>query len=55
MEVERSYLWVSKWGRNGSTKERAEIAEKELEGDEQCGNAEKVDETVVLSAGFWVT
>jgi len=25
------------------------------EGDEQCGNAEKVDETVVLSAGFWVT
>jgi len=36
-------------------KERAGIAEKELEGDEQCGNAEKVDETVILSAGFWVT
>ena len=42
-------------GRNGSAKEIAEIAEKELEGDEQCGNAEKVDETVVLSARFWVT
>jgi len=46
---------VSKLGRNGSAKERAGITEKELEGDEQCGNAEKVDEIVVLSAGFWVT
>jgi len=38
---------MSKCGRKGSAKERAEIAEKELEGDEQCKNAERLDETVV--------
>jgi len=55
MEMEKSYLLMSKCGRNGSAEERAEITEKELKGDEQCGNAERTDETVVLSAGFWVT
>ena len=38
---------MSKCGRKGSAKERAEIAEKGLEGDEQCRNAERMDETVV--------
>ena len=38
---------MSKCGRKGSAKERAEIAEKELEGNEQCRNAERMDETVV--------
>jgi len=47
MEMEKSYLLMSKCGRNGSAKKRAEIAEKELEGDEQCENAERMDETVV--------
>jgi len=41
--------------RSGSAKERTETAEKELEEDEQCENAKRVDETVVSSAGFWVT
>jgi len=43
---------VSKKGRSGSAKERAEIVKKELEGDEQCKNAKRVDETVVSSAEF---
>jgi len=47
MEMEKSYPLMSKCERNGSAKERAEIAEKELEGDEQCGNAGRMDETVV--------
>jgi len=47
MEMEKSYLLMSKWGRKGSAKERAEIKEKELEGDEQCQNGERMDETVV--------
>jgi len=34
---------MSKCGR----KERAEVAKKGLEGDEQCRNAERMDETVV--------
>jgi len=38
---------MSKRGRKESTKERAEVAEKRLEGDEQCGDAERMDETVV--------
>ena len=41
--------------RRGSAKERTEIAERELEEDEQCENAKRVDETVVSSAEFWVT
>jgi len=47
IEMEKSYLLMPKCGRNGSAKERAEITEKVLEGDEQCGNAERMDETVV--------
>jgi len=38
---------MSKYGRKESAKERAEVAEKGLEGDEQCRNAERMDETVV--------
>ena len=45
--MEKSYLSMSKRGRKGSAKERAEIAEKELAGDEQCRNTERMDETVV--------
>ena len=47
MEMEKSYLSMSKRGRKGSAKERAEIAEKRFEGDEQCGDAERMDVTVV--------
>jgi len=38
---------MSRCGRKGSAKERAGIAEKGLEGDEQSRNAERMDETVV--------
>jgi len=36
---------------SGSTKEQGS-GEKKFEEDEQCGKAEKVDVTVVSSAGF---
>jgi len=43
---------VSKQGRSGNAKGRTEIADRELEEDEQCENAKRVDETVVSSAEF---
>jgi len=38
---------MSRCERKESAKERAEVAEKGLEGNEQCRNAERMDETVV--------
>ena len=37
----------SKQGRKESTKERAGVTGKGFEGDEQCGDAERMDVTVV--------
>jgi len=38
---------MTKCGRKESAKGKAEVAEKGLEGDEQCRSAERMDETVV--------
>jgi len=47
MEKEKIVPLMSKCGREGSAKERAKLAEKGLEGDEQCRDAERMDETVL--------
>jgi len=39
-------------GEEWNAKERTETAERELEEDEQCENAKRLDETVASSAGF---
>jgi len=38
---------MSRCGGKHSAKERAEVVEKGLKGDEQCRNVERMDETVV--------
>ena len=45
--IRKNHTFAVKVRRKESTKEGAEVAEKRLEGDEQCGDAERMDVTVV--------